>query len=59
MLRYSNRRCLRLFFYFQVTAAGANIAGVILMQELPHLSHLGVRARQVSLLPFFCRFSII
>ncbi|KAL0323376.1 UNVERIFIED_CONTAM: Phosphoglucan, water dikinase, chloroplastic [Sesamum angustifolium] len=25
----------------EVTAAGANIAGVILMQELPHLSHLG------------------
>jgi len=22
--------------------------GVILLQELPHLSHLGVRARQVS-----------
>lgn len=34
----------------QVTAAGANITGVILMQELPHLSHLGVRARQASLL---------
>ncbi|XP_057798732.1 phosphoglucan, water dikinase, chloroplastic [Salvia miltiorrhiza] len=30
----------------EVTAAGANITGVILMQELPHLSHLGVRARQ-------------
>lgn len=26
------------------------------MQELPHLSHLGVRARQVSLLPFFLSF---
>lgn len=33
---------------FQVTAAGSNIAGVILLQELPHLSHLGVRARQVG-----------
>uniref|UniRef100_A0A803LZL4 CBM20 domain-containing protein n=1 Tax=Chenopodium quinoa TaxID=63459 RepID=A0A803LZL4_CHEQI len=30
----------------EVTAAGTNIAGVILLQELPHLSHLGVRARQ-------------
>ncbi|CAO2831421.1 unnamed protein product [Amaranthus hypochondriacus] len=30
----------------EVTAAGANIVGVILLQELPHLSHLGVRARQ-------------
>lgn len=34
----------------QVTAAGRNIVGVILQQELPHLSHLGVRARQASLL---------
>ena len=32
----------------QVKAAGNNIVGVILLQELPHLSHLGVRARQVS-----------
>ncbi|XP_047980854.1 phosphoglucan, water dikinase, chloroplastic [Salvia hispanica] len=30
----------------EVTAAGDNITGVILLQELPHLSHLGVRARQ-------------
>lgn len=30
----------------EVTAAGSNIVGVILLQELPHLSHLGVRARQ-------------
>ncbi|KAJ0793214.1 putative phosphoglucan, water dikinase [Helianthus annuus] len=30
----------------EVTAAGNNIVGVILLQELPHLSHLGVRARQ-------------
>ncbi|KAF3638667.1 hypothetical protein FXO38_23127 [Capsicum annuum] len=29
----------------QVTAAGSNISGVVLLQELPHLSHLGVRAR--------------
>ncbi|KAK4490089.1 hypothetical protein RD792_000745 [Penstemon davidsonii] len=36
----------------EVTAAGANVAGVILMQELPHLSHLGVRARQASLTSF-------
>lgn len=34
---------------FQVTAAGNNIVGVVLLQELPHLSHLGVRARQASL----------
>ncbi|CAN4090771.1 unnamed protein product [Withania somnifera] len=30
----------------EVTAAGSNISGVVLLQELPHLSHLGVRARQ-------------
>eukprot|EP00899_Mesostigma_viride_P020273 jgi/Mesvir1/28247/Mv04788-RA.1 len=30
----------------EVRAAGANVAGVVLLQELPHLSHLGVRARQ-------------
>ncbi|CAN1837725.1 Phosphoglucan, water dikinase, chloroplastic [Linum perenne] len=30
----------------EVTAAGSNIVGVVLLQELPHLSHLGVRARQ-------------
>lgn len=30
----------------EVTAAGRNIVGVVLLQELPHLSHLGVRARQ-------------
>lgn len=29
-------------------AAGQNIVAVILQHELPHLSHLGVRARQVS-----------
>lgn len=30
----------------EVTAAGTNITGIILLHELPHLSHLGVRARQ-------------
>ncbi|KAJ6844705.1 phosphoglucan, water dikinase, chloroplastic-like [Iris pallida] len=30
----------------EVKAAGSNIMGVVLLQELPHLSHLGVRARQ-------------
>ncbi|KAG0485880.1 hypothetical protein HPP92_009959 [Vanilla planifolia] len=30
----------------EVKAAGSNIMGVILLQELPYLSHLGVRARQ-------------
>eukprot|EP00898_Chlorokybus_atmophyticus_P001306 jgi/Chlat1/2176/Chrsp17S02751 len=30
----------------EVRAAGENVKGVILLQELPHLSHLGVRARQ-------------
>jgi len=35
--------------HWQVTAAGRNIVGVILQQELPHLSHLGVRARQARL----------
>ncbi|OWM70948.1 hypothetical protein CDL15_Pgr013129 [Punica granatum] len=32
----------------EVTAAGKNIEGVVLLQELPHSSHLGVRARQVT-----------
>ncbi|KMS95617.1 hypothetical protein BVRB_006650 [Beta vulgaris subsp. vulgaris] len=31
---------------WQVMAAGTNIVGVIFLQELPHLCHLGVRARQ-------------
>jgi hypothetical protein len=45
------------FFIWQVKAAGDNIVGVILLQELPHLSHLGVRARQVSLTkPMFLYF---
>lgn len=30
----------------QISTAGPNIKGVVLCQELPHLSHLGVRARQ-------------
>lgn len=30
----------------QVSTAGKNIRGVVLCQELPHLSHLGVRSRQ-------------
>ncbi|KAH6785738.1 chloroplastidic phosphoglucan [Perilla frutescens var. hirtella] len=38
----------------EVTAAGANITGVILMQELPHLSHLGVRARQEKVVFVTC-----
>ncbi|KAK3027339.1 hypothetical protein RJ639_041580 [Escallonia herrerae] len=41
----------------EVTAAGSNIAGVVLLQELPHLSHLGVRARQASLTLYFLSFS--
>ncbi|GAB4844035.1 Phosphoglucan, water dikinase, chloroplastic [Ancistrocladus abbreviatus] len=38
----------------EVTAAGANIVGVILLQELPHLSHLGVRARQEKVVFLTC-----
>ncbi|KAL3839958.1 hypothetical protein ACJIZ3_024549 [Penstemon smallii] len=38
----------------EVTAAGPNVAGVILMQELPHLSHLGVRARQEKVVFVTC-----
>ena len=30
----------------EVGPLGDRLAGVILLQELPHLSHLGVRARQ-------------
>ncbi|GBG79977.1 hypothetical protein CBR_g30239 [Chara braunii] len=30
----------------EVKAAGAHVVGVVLCHELPHLSHLGVRARQ-------------
>lgn len=38
----------------EVTAAGSNILGVILLQELPHLSHLGVRARQEKVVFVTC-----
>lgn len=38
----------------EVTAAGPNIKGVILLQELPHLSHLGVRARQEKVVFVTC-----
>ncbi|KAA8527871.1 hypothetical protein F0562_035260 [Nyssa sinensis] len=38
----------------EVTAAGSNIAGVVLLQELPHLSHLGVRARQEKVVFVMC-----
>ncbi|MED6113696.1 Phosphoglucan, water dikinase, chloroplastic [Stylosanthes scabra] len=38
----------------EVTAVGKNIVGVILQQELPHLSHLGVRARQEKVVFVTC-----
>ncbi|XP_059293614.1 phosphoglucan, water dikinase, chloroplastic [Lycium ferocissimum] len=38
----------------EVTAAGRNISGVVLLQELPHLSHLGVRARQEKVVFVTC-----
>ncbi|KAK9671379.1 hypothetical protein RND81_12G026300 [Saponaria officinalis] len=38
----------------EVTAAGTNIAGIVLLQELPHLSHLGVRARQEKVVFVTC-----
>ncbi|XP_052189149.1 phosphoglucan, water dikinase, chloroplastic isoform X2 [Diospyros lotus] len=38
----------------EVTGAGGNIAGVVLLQELPHLSHLGVRARQEKVVFVTC-----
>ncbi|XP_031475207.1 phosphoglucan, water dikinase, chloroplastic isoform X1 [Nymphaea colorata] len=38
----------------EVKAAGGNIAGVVLLQELPHLSHLGVRARQEKVVFVSC-----
>ncbi|XP_058774586.1 phosphoglucan, water dikinase, chloroplastic-like [Vicia villosa] len=38
----------------EVTAAGKNIVGAILKQELPHLSHLGVRARQEKVVFVTC-----
>ncbi|CAN6580302.1 unnamed protein product [Malus baccata var. baccata] len=38
----------------EVAAAGSNIVGVVLLQELPHLSHLGVRARQEKVVFVTC-----
>ncbi|XP_021646035.2 phosphoglucan, water dikinase, chloroplastic isoform X2 [Hevea brasiliensis] len=38
----------------EVTAASSNIVGVVLLQELPHLSHLGVRARQEKVVFVTC-----
>ncbi|RWR87190.1 phosphoglucan, water dikinase, chloroplastic isoform X1 [Cinnamomum micranthum f. kanehirae] len=38
----------------EVKAAGNNIVGVVLLQELPHLSHLGVRARQEKVVFVTC-----
>ncbi|XP_010424348.1 PREDICTED: phosphoglucan, water dikinase, chloroplastic-like [Camelina sativa] len=38
----------------EVSAANGNIAGVMLLQELPHLSHLGVRARQEKIVFLTC-----
>lgn len=38
----------------EVTVAGSNIVGVVLLQELPHLSHLGVRARQEKVVFVTC-----
>ncbi|XP_038701840.1 phosphoglucan, water dikinase, chloroplastic isoform X2 [Tripterygium wilfordii] len=38
----------------EVTAAGGHIVGVILLQELPHLSHLGVRTRQEKVVFVTC-----
>lgn len=42
-----------------MTAAGSNIAGVVLLQELPHLSHLGVRARQANSFSYDIKYIII
>jgi phosphoglucan,water dikinase len=30
----------------EVSAAGSHVAGVVLARDLPHLSHLAIRARQ-------------
>eukprot|EP00250_Pteridium_aquilinum_P016715 c23252_g1_i1 orf=383-3940(-) len=38
----------------EVKASGENVEGVILLQELPHLSHLGVRARQEKVVFVTC-----
>ncbi|CAG9466241.1 unnamed protein product [Pedinophyceae sp. YPF-701] len=37
----------------ELSSAGPHLAGIILTQALPHLSHLGVRARQEGV-PFIC-----
>ncbi|KAJ0988966.1 hypothetical protein J5N97_007322 [Dioscorea zingiberensis] len=38
----------------EIKAAGSNIVGLVLLQELPHLSHLGVRARQEKVVFVTC-----
>ncbi|MCO5596749.1 hypothetical protein L7F22_050818 [Adiantum nelumboides] len=38
----------------EVKASGETVVGVILLQELPHLSHLGVRARQEKVVFVTC-----
>lgn len=38
----------------EVTAAGVPLRGVILAHSLPHLSHLGVRARQEKVVFVTC-----
>ncbi|KAH9305067.1 hypothetical protein KI387_009471 [Taxus chinensis] len=38
----------------EVKAAGENIVGVVLLHEMPHLSHLGVRARQEKVVFVTC-----
>ncbi|XP_068665304.1 phosphoglucan, water dikinase, chloroplastic isoform X2 [Aristolochia californica] len=38
----------------EVKAAGDNIVGLVLLQEMPHLSHLGVRARQEKVVFVTC-----
>ena len=38
----------------EVKAVGSNVAGVVLQHELPHLSHLGVRARQEKIVFVTC-----
>lgn len=38
----------------EIKASGQDVAGVVLLQELPHLSHLGVRARQEKVVFVTC-----
>lgn len=38
----------------EVKASGENVEGIVLLQELPHLSHLGVRARQEKVVFVTC-----